>query len=174
MIHHVLAVGGYTLRVSRFSGQRCNPAGRRWTVEVLESYSRPLLPLIEWRTTPTHNVEVLNDTARFYRYFDATRHAEFLYDCVAQTVEHDLPDEVAFLEAYDRFDRGLQSIVDMPTRSVELLRKFLSQGDGYLSARARQKEFAMLSDAECSAIEQLYGSTFKTVGGMEGPDTTAG
>jgi hypothetical protein len=32
-------------------------------------------------------------------YFDATAHAEFLYACVEQTVERDLPEEVRFLRA---------------------------------------------------------------------------
>lgn len=129
--------------------------------EVLESYSRPLLPLIEWRPTPRHNVEVLNDTARYYRYFDATKHAEFLYDCVARTVEHDLPEEVTFLEAYDQFNENVQQVVDMPSRSVELLRKFLEQGNGRLFARARGNEFAMLSQEECEAIEQSYANAYR-------------
>ncbi|MGK6317594.1 hypothetical protein ACMGE0_32080 [Neorhizobium sp. DT-125] len=42
---------------------------------VLESYSRRLLPLIRWRPADRRNVEVLNETADFYRYFDATPHA---------------------------------------------------------------------------------------------------
>ncbi len=33
----------------------------------------------------------LNDTGDFYRYFDATAHAEFLYACVRKTIEEDLP-----------------------------------------------------------------------------------
>jgi hypothetical protein len=79
---------------------------------------------------------------------------------VAQTVEHDLPEEVAFLEAYDRFNAGTQEIVDMPSRPVELLRKFLDQNSGRLSARARRNEFAMLSNEEGDAIERLYTETF--------------
>jgi len=71
----------------------------------LESYSAPLLPLIDWQPTPDGNVEVLNDTATYYRFFDATAHAEFLYACVEQTIERDLPAEVRFLEAFDRFSR---------------------------------------------------------------------
>ena len=35
--------------------------------------------------TDTNNVRVLNDTADFYCFFDATPHAEFLYACVRQT-----------------------------------------------------------------------------------------
>lgn len=59
--------------------------------EVLRSYSEEILPLIEWHPTDRGNLDVENDTADFYRYFDATAHAEFLYDCVEETVRHDLP-----------------------------------------------------------------------------------
>ena len=45
---------------------------------VLEDYSSRLLPLIQWEPTNDGNVRVLNDTAGFYRFFDATPHAEFL------------------------------------------------------------------------------------------------
>jgi Fic family protein len=160
MIHHVLAISGFSPPGLVFPISAAILRRIDTYREVLESISRPLLSLIEWRPTPTHNVEVLNDTARYYRYFDATRHVEFLYECVAQTVEHDLPEEVAFLEAYDRFNAGTQEIVDMPSRSVELLRKFLDQNSGRLSARARRNEFAMLSNEEGDAIERLYTETF--------------
>ena len=32
-------------------------------------------------------MRVLNDTGDFYRFFDATPHAEFLYSCVKQTID---------------------------------------------------------------------------------------
>lgn len=56
---------------------------------VLESYSRPLLPRIQWRPTIGGNVEVLDETADWYRYFDATAHAELLYQCVRASIESD-------------------------------------------------------------------------------------
>lgn len=162
LIHHVLAISGYSPPGLVFPISAAILRQIETYRGVLESYSRPLLPLIEWRPTPRHNVEVLNDTARYYRYFDATKHAEFLYDCVARTVEHDLPEEVAFLEAYDKFNENVQHVVDMPSRSVELLRKFLEQENGRLSVRARGNEFAMLSQEECDAIEQIYASAYRT------------
>jgi Fic family protein len=128
--------------------------------QVLESYSRPLLPLIDWRATPRGNVEVLNDTADYYRYFDATPHAEFLYRCVAETVDRDLPEEVAFLESYDRFAAGVHHVVDMPARTVQLLHRFLEQNGGRLSKRARSDEFAALTDDDVTRIEQLYSEHF--------------
>lgn len=127
---------------------------------VLESYSQPLLPLIEWQPTQDGNVEVLNGTSAYYRYFDATAHAEFLYACVEQTIEQDLPSEVRFLEAFDSFSRRIQEIVDMPTAKVELLQKFLAQGNGKLSQRARSKEFAALGEAEIVQAEHAFVDAF--------------
>lgn len=54
--------------------------------KTLEHYSKPRLDLIEWRPTEKNNVEVLNNTIDLYRYFDATQQAEFLFKCVAETV----------------------------------------------------------------------------------------
>ena len=53
-----------------------------------------------------NNVHVLNDTGDFYRFFDATPHAEFLYGCVQKTIEEDLPAETRFLQRYDDFPPG--------------------------------------------------------------------
>ncbi|HEX9965611.1 MAG TPA: Fic family protein [Allosphingosinicella sp.] len=160
LIHHALAAARYNppglvFPISAVILRRLNEYKA-----VLESYSRPLLPHIHWRPTTTGNVEVLDDTADFYRYFDATAHADFLYSCVEQTIEQDLPSEVAFLEAFERFSDGVQQIVDMPATRIELLRKFLEQGRGRLSQRAREREFAALTAAETQRIEQLYGEAF--------------
>lgn len=38
--------------------------------------------------------------ADYYRFFDATPHAEFLYECVRKTIEKDLPREAEFLGRY--------------------------------------------------------------------------
>ena len=127
---------------------------------VLESYSSALLPLIDWRATADGNVDVLNDTADYYRYFDATAHAEFLYSCVGQTIEHDLPEEVRFLEAFDEFSSAVKEIVEMPDREVERLREFLAEGRGRLSTRAREKEFRALTDEEATRVETLYSELF--------------
>lgn len=161
LIHHVLAKAGY------------NPPGLVFPVSaailrdidtyrtVLESYSEPLLPLIDWRGTEDGNVEVLNETGDYYRYFDATRHAEFLYRCVQETVEVDLPGEVRFLESYDRFSGAVQAMFDMPRSRVDLLHRFLQQGNGRLSKRARSREFARLEDGEVARIERLHAECFQ-------------
>lgn len=156
LIHHILSKRGF------------NPPGIVFPVSaaildkideyraVLEDYAKRLLPLIEWQPTQDGNVRVTNDTGDFYRFFDATPHAEFIYACVRQTIERDLPEEMRFLQHYDEFCFGLRAIVDMPNRTMDLLFRFLSQNDGKLSNRARSKEFAELTNREVERIQALY------------------
>ena len=76
------------------------------------------------------NVRVLNDTADYYRFFDATPHAEFLYACVQRTIDEELPRETDFLRRYDHFRKQVQNIADMPDATVDLLFRFLQQNEG--------------------------------------------
>ena len=119
-----------------------------------------MLTCIRWTPTENGNVHVQNDTGDFYRFFDATPHAEFLYSCVQRTIEKDLPEEAEFLERYDRFCAGLATVVDMPSRTMDLLFRFLHQNGGRFSSRAREKEFSRLDTAEVAKIEVLYEQCF--------------
>jgi hypothetical protein len=164
LMHHVLARCGF------------NPAGVHFPVSaaildkiaeyknVLESYSGRLLPLIKWQPTDKGNVKVLNDTGDYYRFFDATQHAEFLYACVRKTIEDDLPNEADYLRRFDQFKAGVQQIVDMPDRTLNNLVGFLRQNGGKLSKRALENEFAELTPDEVSDVEQLYGTAFDAAG----------
>lgn len=164
LIHHALTAAAYSPPGLVFPVSAAILRNIDRYKAVLESRSAPLLPFIEWRPTAAGNVEILNDTAPFYRYFDATAHATFLYECVEQTVKQDLPHEVWFLQAFDLFAAGVQEIVDMPMAQVELLHKFLDQNDGHLSQRARAKEFASLDNAEVEQVEALYANSFEQNG----------
>jgi hypothetical protein len=160
LMHHVLARRGF------------NPAGVHFPVSaaildkigeyksVLESYSGRLLPHIKWEATQKGNVKVLNDTADFYRFFDATPHAEFLYACVCQTIEQDLPNETRYLQNFDTFRAGVENLVDMPERTLNNLLGFLRQNGGQLSRRARESDFAELTADEVARIEELYREAF--------------
>jgi len=161
LIHHVLAMRGF------------NPPGVVFPVSaaildrikeyrrVLETYSQRLLPVVKWKATERGNVEVINDTGDFYRFFDATPHAEFLYACVRKTIEEDLPNETAYLRRYDAFRAGVEAMIDMPDSTIDLLFRMLRQNSGRLSKRAREREFAQLTDDEAQRIEEIYGASFK-------------
>jgi hypothetical protein len=160
LIHHVLAQRGF------------NPPGVVFPVSsaileqidqyrnVLESYSARLRLLVKWEPTEEFNVRVLNDTGDFYRFFDATPHAEFLYSCVQKTIEQDLPAETDFLRRYDQFRQQVESFLEMPERLIDLLFRFLHQNGGRLSQRAREREFKDLTDEEAKRIEGMYHETF--------------
>ena len=124
-------------------------------------YSRRLLPLIEWEPVECRNVQALNDTSNFYRFFNATPHAELLIECVHRTFDKDLPHETDFLRRYDQFTGSLQIIADMPDRTVNLLFRLLRQNGGRLSRRERDGEFKELTDEETERIEHLYAEFFE-------------
>lgn len=161
LIHHVLARAGFSPPGVVFPVSASMLRNIEDYRDVLRSYSEEMLPLIDWHPTDGGNVEVENDTADLYRYFDATAHAEFLYDCVEETVRHDLPREVAYLEGYEEFARRVQEdIGDMPEKTISLLANFLEQNEGKLSKRARTKEFEELSPAEVDRVEAWYAECF--------------
>jgi hypothetical protein len=160
LIHHVLAQRGFSPAgvVFPVSAAILERIGDYRT--VLEDYSQRLLPVIDWRPTADGNVSVHNDTSDFYRFFDATPQAEFLYSCVRKTIEDDLPRETEFLARYDRFRWRIDDIVDMPARTVDLLFRFLHQNGGRLSKRARAQEFSHLTDSEVTSVEEAYRASF--------------
>lgn len=160
LIHHVLAKRGFNppgvvFPVSSAILDRIDDYRR-----VMVTYSQRLLPIVQWKPTPGGNVEVLNDTGDFYRFFDATPHAEFLYACVARTIEEDLPNETDYLRRYDLFRAGIEAVIDMPDQTIDLLFRMLRQNSGRLSQRARQNEFAQLNPEEARKAEQIYAQAF--------------
>jgi hypothetical protein len=44
----------------------------------------------------------------------------------------------------------------MPARTADLLHRFLVQGEGRLSKRARSREFSALTDDEVTRLQDLY------------------
>ncbi len=128
--------------------------------KVLESYSKPLLDHIEWIETKDHNVEVTNETKDYYRFFDATKQAEFLFDCVADTIKNIVPQEINYLANYDAFKAYMEEEFEMPDKLISVLVRFLEQNQGVLSKRAKEKEFSILTEREIKRIESTYTEIF--------------
>jgi hypothetical protein len=165
LIHHVLAERRFT------------PAGIVFPVSsvmldriddyrtTLQGHSAALMPFIEWRPTPDRNVEVLNDTADLYRYFDCTQAAEFLFACVQRTVDEDLPREIDYLRRHDLARQRTMEAVEMPDRLAENLLMFIRQNNGVLSRNRREGEFRQLTDEEVERIERIVADAFEGFGG---------
>ena len=160
LIHHVLAERRFT------------PAGMVFPVssvmldridayrDTLRAHSGPLLSSIQWRPTPSRNVEVLNDTADLYRYFDCTEEATFLYSCVARAVDQDLPREIDYLRRHDEALRRIMDVVEMPDRMAENLVLYIHKNEGRLGRKRRENEFTKLTDAEVTSIEEIVREAF--------------
>jgi hypothetical protein len=164
LIHHVLAERKFTplgmvFPVSSVMFDRIDQYRK-----TLQAHSGPLMSFIEWRPTPARNVEVFNDTADLYRFFDATEEAEFLYACVKRTVEEDLPREIDYLRRHDEALRRIMDTIEMPDRLAENLLMFIRQNKGQLSKRRRNSEFKKLTDNEVASVEAIVGEAFEGFG----------
>jgi hypothetical protein len=173
LVHHVLAERKYTptglvFPVSSVMYDRIDEYRK-----TLGAHSGPLMNFVEWRATPHHNVEVLNDTEDLYRYFDATDAAEFLYSCVERTVEYDLPREIDYLRRHDQALRRIMNAVEMPDRLAENLLMFIRQNKGTLPKRRRTDEFKKLTDDEVRLLEAVVNDAFEDFGEGE-PDKIHG
>lgn len=160
LIHHVLSKKKFTKKNLIFPVSSAILDRLDEYRELLETYSIPRLELIEWKPTPDNNVDVLNETIDLYSYFDATKMAEFLYSCVQQTIDEIIPAEVDYLQKYDEFKYQIEQSYDMPDKMIALLVRFLDQGNGLLSKRAKEKEFEMLNEDEINQIQITYSNIF--------------
>jgi len=128
--------------------------------DVLESYSNPLLDFIEWESTSKHNVDVLNNTKDFYRYFDCTKQAEFLYECVIDTIENIIPAEIDYLQKYDEFKTEVENEIGLPDNQINLLVKFMQQNNGKISKRRLKKDFENFDNEEVLILEEIFRNVF--------------
>jgi Fic family protein len=161
IIHHVLSKNNFTPQGIIFPVSASILQYIDTYRKVLEQYSHGILPFIQWKTTADKNVEVTNDTADFYKYYDATKQAEFLFDCIQDTIDIIIPQEVKYLLQYDEFKNYVDNVFEMPDKMVALLVKLLSQNNGKLSAKKRISEFPSLTDNEVEQIEEQFKNAFE-------------
>ena len=161
LIHHVLAKKKFSQQGMIFPVSASILDHITDYREVLESYSHPILDFVDWQETKDHNVEVLNETIDYYRFFDATKQAEFMCDRVRDTIENIIPSEVAYLIKYEKFKKYMDDDYEMPDKMVASLVRFLERGGGELSKRGRNKEFSELTEEEVEEVERVYREVFQ-------------
>lgn len=163
LIHHVLARRGYSPSKTIFPVSAAIVRQQQQYDEALEAFSRPLFEHIEWDWSQDGDLVVQNDTHHLYRYFDATRFVEFLYDRIADTIRIDLEEELGFMTVFDSALQGVREVVDMPDRRASLLVRLIMQNGGELSGRKRE-QFIELSDEEISRLEDAVSRAMVLAG----------
>ena len=128
-------------------------------VHALERFSRPM------QARTTYNPDVPEATATgndalYFRFFDATEQASFLYWALERTVEHDLGEEIAYLLGFDAARARLGGLLDWPAHSLDLFIRLVHQNKGTLSRTKRQSFLGWMSDDEVRRCEAVVVEAF--------------
>jgi hypothetical protein len=164
LIHHMLDETGFTPPGVLFPVSAAIVRNQAAYDAALERFSRAIASHIDWKwqdggagsgdTDIGPAIVVKNRTDYLYRYFDATPQAEYLYDCVIETVRRDLRDEVLFVELFDRAIKAVMDRIDMPNRKAAQFVKLVMQ-NGQIGADKRARLFPELTAAEIDALEAI-------------------
>jgi len=155
LIHYILSKRKFTPSGLIFPVSAVMQSKRVEYDECLESFSRPLMRLLDYTESEDGVVTVQGDSIPLYRYFDATRMAEELYRWVEETVDNEFQQELEFIVRFREARDAMSKVVDLPDREANLFVKLCLQRQGPLSKNKREAHFSMLTDAEVHALEEV-------------------
>jgi Fic/DOC family len=129
---------------------------------ALERFSKPLMARTEF-TPPPPVVPAIGNDPRFFRFFDATAQALFLYRALERTVEHDLEEEIHYLVGVERARARLRDEIDWPAQSLDLFINVVHQNNGTLSKTKRDRHFSWLTDDELDHYIREVNEAFNSI-----------
>jgi hypothetical protein len=166
LVHHALAKTGFTPNDVIFPVSAAMLRDIQQYSESLETFSKEILPFVDFSLDREQRMTVVNETVDLYRYFDATVQTEYLYGCIENTIDHDFRTELDFIRFFDAAVAAVNEIVDMPDKKAGLIIQLIAQNNGTLS-KAKRPLFAELADDEIERIEravQQAHTTYKVEG----------
>jgi len=167
MIHHTLANRGVTPEEVIFPVSATMLNHVHEYDACLESFSSSIKPLIDFVSNDDASIEVLNETLNLYRYFDATRMAEYLYACIDATIERELKVELETVSAFAHARKAIDAAFDLPEKHKNLFLKLCWQGNGQISKAKRKSQFSIFEEGELDAMERLVAPYFAVESGEE-------
>lgn len=128
----------------------------------LEHFSKPLIAAAEYSLDESGILTVHNpeEIEGFFRYPDLTRQCEFLAQMLEKTIRQAVPQEIHFLQKFDRARSAIAEVVDLPDRKREQLLMRLQKNGGKLARKRREGEFSELTEQEMTDIESAYLQAF--------------
>jgi hypothetical protein len=160
LIHNILATSKFTPSNFIFPISATMLRERRAYDAMLELFSRPLMPMIDYVLDSEGRMTVRNETARHYRYPDMTLIVEELFKMIQSTIETELVEELNYIQHYDSARQAIQAIVDMPDTLMDLFIRLCLQNHGKLSASKRTSHFSKLTDDEIRQLEAIIQEIF--------------
>lgn len=152
LVHNVLSKTGFTPPGMVFPVSAAMLRDMVRYDQALEFFSEAIAPFVDYSLDAEQKMTVTNETAALYRFFDATPQAEYLFDCIEETIGRDLNQNLNFLKFFDAAMKAVMGVVDMPNQRAALLIRLIHQNKGKLS-KAKRDFFSELSDEEIRRIE---------------------
>lgn len=162
LIHDVLANAGFTPKGIVLPVSAVILANLDEYIDVLESFSKPIRARTQY-SPDTPEIPATGNDAVYFRYFDATEQAEFLYKALERTVEQDLQTEIDFLLGFDKACQALNQLLDWPDHSLELFVRVVHQNSGQLSKTKQQSHFHWMTPDEIKQAEDLVRQAFASI-----------
>ena len=159
LIHDVLSSSGFTPKGIVLPVSAVILANLDEYVHTLERFSKPLQARTTYNPDVPESSATGND-ALYFRYFDATDQASFLYRALERTVEHDLEEEISYLLGFDTAHAELSGVLDWPAHSLDLFIRLVHQNGGLLSQTKRQSHFDWMTDDEIKRSEAAVVEAF--------------
>lgn len=160
LVHDVLSSGGFTPKGIVLPVSAVILANQTEYVHALERFSKSLQARTTYNPDLPETPATGND-ALYFRYFDATDQASFLYWALERTVEQDLEEEISYLLGFDAAQSALKNTLDWPTHSLDLFIRLVHQNQGSLSKTKRQSHFNWMTDDEVKRSEAAVMEAFE-------------
>jgi Fic/DOC family len=159
LIHESLSVAGFTPKGIILPVSAVIVANLDRYKSALEAFSRSLRDRTAYNPDLPDTPATGNDSI-YFRYFDATEQASFLFDALERTVEHDLDDEISYLLGFDRARQALNSLADWPSHTLETFVHVVHRNNDKLSVNKRKSHFQWMSDDEVERFERIVAQSF--------------
>lgn len=125
--------------------------------ECLEVFSQKLMLLIDYKLKKNGALVVGAETVDHYRYYDATKIVEYVFDVIEKTIQEDFISELDFVVAYNKTKVDFRNIVDMPDN---LIVEFIKTGLDKNKKLSKLKYNRLFSKAEITQLEEIIDRNF--------------
>lgn len=126
---------------------------------TLNAFSRPIRDMWNYRRADEGSALMVieHPGAGPYRFFNADAECHYLSRSVMQSLSADLPEEIAFLENFDRSMERVNQEIDLPQKEMALLIRSAIENEGVVSKNSR-KQLVHLPDSVFETIEKVVSN----------------
>lgn len=156
LIHYVLSKKDVTPKGMIFPVSAVIASNMDKYENVLESFSKELVPMISYELDEKSEMTVLDEeTKHLYYGIDFTKALKFLFWAIEETLENDFKKELEYMKLFMESKDEIRKVVDIPDRKLNNLINIIITNQGKLSHNKRKSLFNELTDEEVQRIEKI-------------------